>query len=184
MSTWLEIGSDGGSGGNLAGYWPYVMRCPPVSRTLLTVEQTILGVSPGAINPIFCTDSQSGSQPGPVAGPNGAVTGWVGFIKVDGTTYTWMGAPNVNGVVPPLVTQDSFDYTSQRSTFIMNVAGKVTMNVTFISPLTPTDIKRQSVIGTYLSVEVVSRDGATHNVQLYSDTSAGMSLQKIIQSFH
>jgi hypothetical protein len=24
MNTWLEVGSDGGSGGNLAGYWPSV----------------------------------------------------------------------------------------------------------------------------------------------------------------
>lgn len=24
MSTWLEVVSDGGSGGNLAGYWPHV----------------------------------------------------------------------------------------------------------------------------------------------------------------
>ncbi|KUJ19273.1 DUF1793-domain-containing protein [Mollisia scopiformis] len=114
----------------------------------------------------------AGPQPGPVAGPNGAVTGWAGLIKVDGTSYTWMGAPVVNGVAPTLVSQDSFEYTSQRSTFIMNVAGKVTMNVTFISPVTPTDLKKMSIIGTYLSISVVSRDGATHSVQLYADTSA------------
>ncbi|KAH9214693.1 hypothetical protein DL95DRAFT_425499 [Leptodontidium sp. 2 PMI_412] len=115
-----------------------------------------------------------GSQPGPVAGRNGAVTAWVGFIRVDGTSYTWMGDAYVNGAAPPLVTQDFFEYTSQRSTFIMNVAGKVMMNVTFLSPLTPTDIKRQSIIGTYLSVTVTSRDNANHNVQLYTDTSAGI----------
>ncbi|KAG4438672.1 hypothetical protein IFR05_005853 [Cadophora sp. M221] len=114
----------------------------------------------------------AGSQPGPVAGRNGAVTAWVGFIIIDGTSYTWMGNAYVNGAAPPLVTQDSFEYTSQRSTFIMNVAGKITMNVTFLSPLTPTDIKRQSIIGTYLSVTVVSRDGTNHNVKLYADTSA------------
>lgn len=115
----------------------------------------------------------AGPQPGPVAGTNGAVTGWAGLIKVDGTSYTWMGAPLVNGVFPTLVSQDSFEYTSQRSTFIMNVAGKVTMNVTFISPVTPTDLQRMSIIGTYLCLSVVSRDGATHSVQLYADTSAG-----------
>jgi hypothetical protein len=31
------------------------------------------------------------------------------------------------------------------------------------------------VIGTYLYVAVASLDGATHNVQLYADTSAGTS---------
>ncbi len=80
----------------------------------------------------------------------------------------------MNGVFPPSVTQESFEYTSQRSTFMMNVAGKVSMNVTFISPITPTDIKRQSIIGTYLSVTVTSIDGARHSVQLYADTSGGM----------
>ncbi|CZT07439.1 probable glutaminase A [Rhynchosporium graminicola] len=114
----------------------------------------------------------AGPQPGPVAARNGAVTGWAGFIKVDGEAYTWMGAASVNGWTPTLVTQDSFEYTSQRSTFILNTGGKVTMNVTFLSPLTPKDIKRQSIIGTYLSVTVSSRDGANHDVQLYADTSA------------
>ncbi|KAL2064393.1 hypothetical protein VTL71DRAFT_4887 [Oculimacula yallundae] len=114
----------------------------------------------------------AGPQPGPVAGRNGAVTGWVGFIKVDGESYTWMGDASVNGWRPTLVTQDSFEYTSQRSTFMLNVAGKITMNVTFLSPLTPKDIKRHSIIGSYLSVTVNSRDGVDHDVQLYADTSA------------
>ena len=84
-----------------------------------------------------------------------------------------MGAPLVNGVFPPSVTQESFEYTSARSTFIMNVAGIVSMNVTFLSPITPTDLQRQSVIGSYLSVSVAAIDGGTHSVQLYADTSAG-----------
>ncbi|KAI9049964.1 hypothetical protein LZ554_006111 [Drepanopeziza brunnea f. sp. 'monogermtubi'] len=138
MSTWLEVGNNGG---NLAGAWP--------------------------------ASGRKGPQPGSVSGSNGAVTGWAGIIKVDGVAYTWLGDPYVNGMRPTLVTQDSFEYTSQRSTFIMNVAGKVTMNITFLSPLTPTDIKRQSVIGSYLSVAVSSRDCSNHNVQLYADTSAG-----------
>jgi len=50
------------------------------------------------------------------------------------------------------------------------------MNATFLSPITPTDLKRQSVIGSYLSVTVAAIDGATHSVQLYADTSAGMPL--------
>ena len=91
-----------------------------------------------------------------------------------------MGNPAVNGVFPPSVTQDSFEYTSQRSTFIQNVSGKVSLNVTFISPLTPTDLKRQSVIGTYLDVSVVSIDGATHSVDLYADTSAGKKFWSLV----
>lgn len=142
MNTWLEVGSD--DGGSSGG--------------------NLAGYWPR-----FWAGPQPSSD---VAGPHGSVTGWSGLIKVDGTTYTWMGAPEVNGVFPPVVTQESFEYTSQRSTFIMNVNGKISMNVTFISPLTPTDLMRQSVIGTYLDVSVVAIDGATHSIDLYADTSA------------
>jgi hypothetical protein len=119
-------------------------------------------------------DSGPQVPPGqPVDGPNGAVTGWAGLVRVDGTTYTWMGAPKINGTFPTSVTQESFEYTSTRSTFIMNVDGKISMNVTFVSPINPTDLQRQSIIGSYLYVDVASIDGSSHSVQLYSDTSAG-----------
>lgn len=105
----------------------------------------------------------------------GQVTGWAGLIRVDGKTYTWLGQPSVNGQFPPSVTQIAFEYTSTRSSFTMNVAGKVSMNVTFLSPITPTDIMRQSLVAMFLSVDVQAIDGNTHSVQLYADTSAGMS---------
>ncbi|TAQ86070.1 hypothetical protein B7494_g5616 [Chlorociboria aeruginascens] len=114
----------------------------------------------------------AGLQPGAVAGSTGAVTGWAGLIKVDGTLYTWMGAPTVSGSLPPSVTQESAEYTSERTTFIMNVDGLISMNVSFLSPITPNDFERQSIIGTYLNVDIASLDGASHSVQLYADTSA------------
>jgi hypothetical protein len=55
----------------------------------------------------------------------------------------------------------------------MNVGGLVEMNITFLSPLTPGDHKRQSLIFTYLDVAVQSLDGNSHDVQLYTDISAG-----------
>ena len=50
------------------------------------------------------------------------------------------------------------------------------MKVTFLSPITPTDPKRQSVIRSYLSVTVAAIDSATHSVQIYADTPADISL--------
>ena len=91
------------------------------------------------------------------------------MIRVDGTTYTWMGAPTG----PGLVSQTAFEYTSTRSTFTMNVGGLVGMNITFLTPLTPNDQKRQSLIFTYMDVVVESLDGIAHEVQLYTDISAG-----------
>ena len=55
----------------------------------------------------------------------------------------------------------------------MNVADVVTMNITFLSPVFPTDLKRQSLPFSYLDVVVASMDGATHDVQLYTDITAG-----------
>jgi len=55
----------------------------------------------------------------------------------------------------------------------MNVAGKVEMIITFLSPVTPDDLKRQSLTFSYLHVAVSSMDGKAHDVQLYSDISAG-----------
>ena len=91
------------------------------------------------------------------------------MIRVDGATYTWMGAPNPQ---PTLVTQKSFEYTSTRSTFMMS-AGAVDMNITFLSPLTPTDLKRQSLPFSYVNVAVSSADGKPHDVELYTDITAG-----------
>ena len=55
----------------------------------------------------------------------------------------------------------------------MDVAGLVEMNITFLSPITPTDLTRQSLIFSYVDVSVTSTDGASHDVQLYTDITAG-----------
>lgn len=94
------------------------------------------------------------------------------MIRVDDTTYTWMGDPG-----PQAVTQTAFQYTSTKSIFTMDVAGKVEMNITFLSPITPNDLKRQSLVFSYLHVDVSSVDGKVHDVQLYSDITAGKDMQ-------
>lgn len=98
------------------------------------------------------------------------VTGWAGLIRVDGDTYTWMGLPGSK-----TVNQTAFEYTSTKSIFTMNVADKLEMNITFLSPITPTDYRRQSLVFSYLNVEVASLDGKDHEVQVYADISAGES---------
>lgn len=98
----------------------------------------------------------------------GQITGWTGMIRVDTHVYTWMGAPG-----PQSVSQTAFSYTSTKSVFTLNVNNMVEMNVTFLSPLTPNDMKRQSLVFSYVDVVVRSIDGAQHNVQLYTDMTAG-----------
>ncbi len=55
----------------------------------------------------------------------------------------------------------------------MDVAGVVEMNITFLSPITPTDLMRQSLVFSYVDVSVTSTDGVAHDVQLYTDITAG-----------
>ena len=100
---------------------------------------------------------------------SGQILGWTGLIRVDGKPYVWMGAPP--GM--PLATQTSFEYTSTQSIFTMNIDSKIGMTVTFLSPVAPDDLKRQSLVFSYLNVEVHSLDGKPHDVQIYSDISAG-----------
>jgi hypothetical protein len=55
----------------------------------------------------------------------------------------------------------------------MNVENKIEMKITFLSPVTPSDLKRQSLVFSYLNVDVSSLDGKTHDVKVYADISAG-----------
>lgn len=55
----------------------------------------------------------------------------------------------------------------------MNVGGKVEMEISFLSPVNPDDMKRQSLTFSYMQVSIASKDGKIHEVQLYTDISAG-----------
>ncbi|KAF2718543.1 GTA glutaminase A [Polychaeton citri CBS 116435] len=125
LSTWQQVGEDGGNGGYLAGQWPTFW--------------------------------------------NGPVTGWTGMIRVDNTSYIWMGAPTSTS---NYVGQTDFEYTSTKSIFTMDVGGVVGMTLTFLSPVTPDDLLRSSLPYTYLNVETWSKDGNNHDIQVYTDITA------------
>lgn len=91
------------------------------------------------------------------------------MVRVDNETFTWMGAPlNI-----PSANQTGYEYTSTRSIFTIEVNNKVSLKVTFLSPLTPKDLRRQSLVFSYMNVDVSSLDGSGHDVQIYTDVSAG-----------
>lgn len=83
-----------------------------------------------------------------------------------------MGAPLDVG---SNVKQTSFEYTSTRSIFTLDVAEKVMLKVTFLSPVVPDDLMKASLPQSYMNVDVSSTDGNEHDVQLYTDISAGES---------
>ncbi|KAF2152142.1 glutaminase GtaA [Myriangium duriaei CBS 260.36] len=127
LSAWLNVGSDGGDGGYLAGAFPTFWA--------------------------------------------GAIVGWTGLIRVDGQSYVWLGGPSSPAGLQN-VTQTAFEYTATRSVFTQNVNGIVDITVTFLSPITPDDYTRGSLISSYMEVAVSSSDGQAHSVQLYTDISA------------
>lgn len=88
-----------------------------------------------------------------------------------------MGAPQLSDAsFPPLVTQTGFQYTATKSIFTMDVAGAVEMNITFTSNADPNDLKRQSLPFSYMDVSVASKTNKKHNVQIYTDITAGKSI--------
>ena len=101
---------------------------------------------------------------------SGQIVGWTGLVRVDNETYTWMGAPK--GI--PVANQTAYEYTATKSIFTIEVNDKVALNITFLSPITPEDLKRQSLVFSYMDVEVSSLDGGEHQIQIYTDVSAGM----------
>lgn len=143
LSTWFPAGRNGGNGGYLPGQWP----------TFYTYVDCSFPTS-------FNLTPRSGQ-----------IVAWTGLIRVDNKTFTWLGAPEVDG---DLANQTAYEYTSSKSIFTIDVDDKVTIKASFISPLTPKDFQRQSLIASYLNVEVASKDGSDHDVQVYTDISAGM----------
>jgi len=127
-----------------------------------------------SVSCVSCTPTPTFTLENLIAYASDQVTAWTGMIRVDGKTYTWMGDPGV----APLVQQTSLEYTSTKSIFTMAVESKVELTITFLSPLTPNDQKRQSLLFSYLDVAVESIDGSPHDVQIYTDISAGRSLLK------
>ncbi|KAJ2958686.1 hypothetical protein NQZ79_g5697 [Umbelopsis isabellina] len=115
-------------------------------------------------------DSLSGNWP---AFWSGTVKGWEGLIRVDGTTYEWMGAASTgSGVNITNVAKQNAITTTPTQTVFSLTAGPVNVNVTFLSPVEYNDIKRQSIPLSYMFVTAEPSDGKSHSVQIYSDITA------------
>lgn len=84
------------------------------------------------------------------------------------------GAPGT-----PHVTQLGLEYTSTQSVFTFDVAGKVHLTVTFLSPVYPDDLARQSQQFSYISVKARASDLGEHKVQVYMDVSGGEALPSL-----
>ncbi|KAF8883869.1 hypothetical protein BD779DRAFT_1443581 [Infundibulicybe gibba] len=97
---------------------------------------------------------------------NDRILGWIGAIEVDGVTLEWLGDSPINGT-----TLVRTEITPTR-TILTIMAGPMELEVTFLSPIEPTDLVRQSFPFTYMYLTANATDGASHSVQLYTDITA------------
>jgi hypothetical protein len=104
----------------------------------------------------------------------GAPVGWEGIVTVDGISYEYLGSGSkfpstpakLHSAIPKTVI-----YDSQYSNFTF-LAGPVTIEASFFSPVTPKDICRSAIPLSYLATSVRSNDCEQHSVQFYSDINA------------
>ncbi|ORY74795.1 hypothetical protein BCR35DRAFT_306625 [Leucosporidium creatinivorum] len=96
----------------------------------------------------------------------GTPLGWTGLLRVDGQVSSWMG----NLTDWPACINSSLSTDSYSSTFVMtDDPPTVSLTATFLSPITPLDLFRQSLPFSYLQLSVASLDGKDHVVEAYSE---------------
>ena len=107
----------------------------------------------------------------------GAVNAMVGMVRIDGATYRWAGNAPQN---IPALAQTGCKISPTRTIFAFEGAG-VRLNVTFASPLLPDDLDVLSRPASYVSAEVLSTDGKTHDVSLYLDITGEWCVNDVAQ---
>ena len=102
----------------------------------------------------------------------GRTTAMTGIARIDGVAHVFLGAP---GALPDAAArgmiQTDVTVTPTKSRFTLN-GGGIELTVTFLSPVEPGDLRRQSMPLSYVSVRARGIDGKAHKVSLYVDISA------------
>ncbi|EJC98583.1 uncharacterized protein FOMMEDRAFT_96129 [Fomitiporia mediterranea MF3/22] len=96
------------------------------------------------------------------------IMAWYSAIRVDGKAYQILGQAPTPQL--PIASQQQVVYTPTQVSYII-AAGGVDVNMTFLSPLEPTDLVRQSMPFAYMYITLQPNDGKAHDVQLYTDVS-------------
>ena len=107
---------------------------------------------------------------------NGDTKAITGIIRIDDKAYVFMGNPRdfADGKAqdfPLRMVQSAFTITPTQTRYSLT-AGGVELDLDFLSPVEPSDLRRQSLPFGYLFAQAFSRDGKRHRVSLYFDISA------------
>ena len=93
------------------------------------------------------------------------------MIRVDGTTYIWMGQPAQDGQLMGIVATQTSHHVTPTQTIFGITAGPINLTVNFFSPVEYENIQKQSIPVSYVTLSAVANDGAAHAVQMYMDIS-------------
>ncbi|KAF9444696.1 hypothetical protein P691DRAFT_677102 [Macrolepiota fuliginosa MF-IS2] len=92
---------------------------------------------------------------------------WSGIIRVDNQAFQWMGNSGYN------TTKTLTSEISPTTSVFRLQAGPIQFNLTFFTPIEPTDYVRQSIPFSYMFVDAFSAiDDQAHSIQIYTDISA------------
>ena len=95
----------------------------------------------------------------------GAVQALAGLVRIDDKPYRWAG-PEPKAV--PALSFTGLEIYPTRSIYHME-GGGIRLNVTFLSPLVPTNLEVMSRPVTYVTWSAEAIDGKNHPVSLYFD---------------
>ena len=102
-----------------------------------------------------------------------------GLLRVDGTTYRFMGKQTSNGAFKTAA-QKSVDVLAT-NTYYTFACGPVELDLVFTAPMLIDDLNMLSTPVNYFSYQVRSTDGAKHDVQLYYEASSEIAVNKAEQ---
>ncbi|KAK0481513.1 hypothetical protein IW261DRAFT_1681573 [Armillaria novae-zelandiae] len=97
------------------------------------------------------------------------ILGWCGLVRIDNSTFQLWGDDAGGSHTNANLT--SSEVTLTRTIFSIH-ANTTNVNVTFLSPIEPSDLVLQSLPFSYVYIDVESSDGQEHSIQLYSDITA------------
>ena len=95
-----------------------------------------------------------------------------GLVRVDGQTYRWMGRDPKD---VPAIEQVGQELTPTRTIYRFQ-SPKIELEVTFLQPALPDNLKVLARPVTYLEWKVQSHDGQPHQVELYLDAAATVAV--------
>ena len=134
---------------------------------------------------IWATGNEITSQP--TKHWTGAEQPLTGLIRIDGTTYRFLGSQPRWADPIPEMKQTAFQLTPTRTVYTLESAG-VRLEITFLTPALPHDLEVLSRPATYASWKVSSMDGKAHKARIYLDCSSYVAVnrpeQRVMWSRH